>query len=292
MSRAVPRVDAVALESRASLLAKRSIKAEAKRSCIDLAIACMDLTSLEGRDTAGKVRALCARAAKPAPGVPRVAAVCVYPALVSEAAAALVATSVRVAAVATAFPDGLSSLDVKLRDAGEAVAAGAHEIDMVIDRGALLGGHDRRVHEEIAAVRAACGGAHLKVIIEAGELGSYVAVRRACDLALEAGADFLKTSTGKIGAGSTPALALLLCEAIREYARRTGRAAGLKLAGGIRTTKAALGYLAIVKETLGDPWLSPALFRLGASSLLDDLLLQRGKEVSGAYGALVYVARA
>jgi len=292
MSRAVPRVDAVALESRAALLAKRSIKAEAKRTGIELAIACMDLTSLEGRDTAGNVRALCARAAKPAPDAPSVAAVCVYPSLVPEAAAALAATSVRVAAVAAAFPSGLSSLEVKLRDAAEAVAAGAHEIDMVIDRGALLAGHDRRVREEIAAMRDACGGATLKVILEAGELGSYAAVRHACNLALEAGADFVKTSTGKIGAGSTPALALLLCEALREHGRRTGRAAGLKLAGGIRTTKAALGYLAIVKETLGDAWLTPALFRIGASGLLDDLLMQRDKEATGAYGALVYVARA
>jgi deoxyribose-phosphate aldolase len=292
MIRAPVRVEAVALEARAATLFRRSFKVEAKRVAIDLAIACLDLTTLEGKDTAGKVRGLCARAAAPAPGAPHAAAVCVYPTLVPDAAAALAGTGVKVASVAAAFPSGLSSLDVKLQETREAVAAGAQEIDMVIERGALLAGYDRRVREEIEAVRVACEGATLKVILEAGELGSYQMVRRACDIALAAGADFLKTSTGKIGISSTPPIALLMCEAIREHAQRSGRAVGLKLAGGVRTSKAALGYLALVKETLGDAWLAPARFRIGASSLLDDLVLQRAKEASGSYGGAVYVASA
>jgi deoxyribose-phosphate aldolase len=284
------RVDAVMLEARASILTKRSFKAAAKRSALELVVACMDLTTLEGKDTPGKVRGLCARGISPAPGVPSVAAICVYPALVPVAVRALAHSSVKVASVATAFPSGLSPLDVKLRETLEAVAAGADEIDMVIDRSAFLAGHYDAVAHEIAATREACAGATLKVILEVGELGSYAAVRRACDLALAAGADFLKTSTGKIGASSTPAVALLMCEAIREHARRTGREVGLKLAGGIRTSKSALGYVSIVHETLGNAWLVPERFRIGASSLLDDVLMQREKDASGNYAGASYVA--
>lgn len=280
------------LEARAALLAKRSFKTTAKQAGIELAVACIDLTTLEGKDTPGRVQALCARAASPAPGIRHVAAVCVYPSLVSVARAALLGTPVKVASVATAFPSGQASLAVKLADTRAALQDGADEVDMVLDRGAFLSGDYRRVVGEIEAVKAACGDAHLKVILETGELGSYAAMRLACDLALGAGADFIKTSTGKIALSATPATALLMAEAIRDHQRRTGVCAGLKLAGGIRTTKQALGYLAIVKETLGDEWLTPRRLRLGASALLDDLLMQRFKEESGAYAGLAYVASA
>lgn len=284
MQRTTVRIDAVAIETRALGLARRSLKAESKTAAIDLAIACMDLTTLEGRDTPATVRELCARGKSPAPGAPPVAAICVYPRLVRAANDALRESSVRVASVATAFPSGQSSLEVKLRETHDALADGAREIDMVIDRGALLAGRDDDVAREIASIRKACGDATLKVILEVGELGSYAMMRRACDLALANGADFLKTATGKIGVSSTPAIALVLCEAIAEHARGTGREVGIKLAGGIRTTKNAFAYVAIVNETLGDAWLRPERFRIGASSLLDDLLLQRTKLRTGAYG--------
>jgi deoxyribose-phosphate aldolase len=225
-------------------------------------------------------------------GAPSVAAICVYPNLVPAAVAGVAGSSVRVASVSTAFPSGLSSLDLKIRETHEALGSGAHEIDMVIDRGLFLSGRHDAVLEEIVAVKRACGSATLKVILEVGELGSYAAIRRACDLALAGGADFLKTATGKIGISSTPAIALVLCEAIRDHVRRGGRAVGLKLAGGIRTTKAALGYLALVNETLGPAWLVPERFRIGASSLLDDLLMQRATGVSGNYSAASYIATA
>jgi deoxyribose-phosphate aldolase len=292
MGRAPVRVDAVMLEARAAVLHKRSIKAASKLAGIDLAIACMDLTTLEGKDTEGKVRHLCARGIAPAPGVPSVAAICVYPTLVPIACEALAGSGVKVASVATAFPSGLSPLDLKLRETRGAVEAGADEIDMVIDRHAFLAGDHRAVVEEIVAVKRACGKAHLKVILEAGELGSYAAIRHACELALEGGADFLKTATGKIGISSTPPIALLMCEALRDHALRTGRYVGLKLAGGIRTTKDALGYVAVVNETLGGEWLRPELFRIGASSLLDDVLMQREKLTTGSYAGPAYVATA
>jgi deoxyribose-phosphate aldolase len=292
MPRVPVRIDAVMLEARAAELFKRSIKAESKEAALDLTVACMDLTTLEGKDTPGKVRQLCARAVVPAPGVPSVAAVCVYPNLVAVAREALVGSSVHLASVATAFPSGLSPLALKVDEVRAARDAGADEIDMVIDRSALLCGDESAVTREIVAVKAACGPAHLKVILEVGELGSYAMMRRACDLALDAGADFLKTSTGKIGVSSTPPIALLMCEAIREHYRRTGARVGLKLAGGIRTSKQALGYIAIVNETLGSRWLRPDLFRIGASSLLDDVLLQRLKGRSGNYAGLAYVASA
>jgi deoxyribose-phosphate aldolase len=280
------------LEARATVLTKRSIKTSAKLAGIDIAIACMDLTTLEGKDSPGKVRSICARAISPAPGVRSVAAVCVYPTLVPECVRALAGSAVLVASVATAFPSGLSPLDVKLRETREAVALGADEIDMVIDRGAFLAGREHEVFNEIVAVKEACGKATLKVILEVGELGSYIAIRRASDIAIEAGADFIKTSTGKIGISTTPGIALLMSEAIRDHYRSTGRVVGLKLAGGIKTTKSALGYLSLVKETLGDAWLHPDRFRIGASSLLDDLLMQREKELTGSYSGPAYVAMA
>jgi deoxyribose-phosphate aldolase len=284
-------VDAVMLEARAAGFAKRSIKNDAKLAAIDLAIRCIDLTTLEGRDSPGRVRSLCAKAAFPAPGAPRVAAVCVYPNLVATAKAALAGTGVKVASVATAFPSGLSSLDVKLRDTEAALEDGADEIDMVIDRGAFLAGDETKVVEEIAAVKALCGPVHVKAILETGELGSYDAIRRASDLALEAGADVIKTSTGKIGTSATLATALVMAQAIRDFQRRTGERRGLKVAGGVRNTKAAVAYLVLLDETLGAAWLSPDLFRIGASALLDDLLLQREKLATGRYGSLDYIAR-
>jgi len=286
-----PTVDAVMLEARASGFAKRSIKNEAKLAAIDLAIRCIDLTTLEGRDSPGRVRSLCAKALAPAPGAPQVAAVCVYPNLVAVAKDALRGSGIKVASVATAFPSGLSSLDVKLRDTEAALAAGADEIDMVIDRGAFLAGDEARVYGEIATVKQLCGEVHLKAILETGELGSYDAIRRASDIALEAGADVIKTSTGKIGTSATLPTALVMCEAIRDFARRTGERRGLKVAGGVRNTKAAIAYLVLIDETLGEPWLSPDLFRIGASALLDDLLLQRGKLATGRYGSLDYIAK-
>jgi deoxyribose-phosphate aldolase len=288
---ASPTVDAAMLESRAAGFTKRSIKNDAKLAAIDLAIRCIDLTTLEGRDSPGRVRSLCAKAAYPAPGAPRVAAVCVSPSLVAVAKDALRGTGVLVASVATAFPSGLSSLDVRLRDTEAALSAGADEIDMVIDRGAFLAGDEARVFAEIAAVKSLCGGVHLKAILETGELGSYDATRRASDLALEAGADVIKTSTGKIGTSATLATALVMAEAIRDFAHRTGERRGLKVAGGVRNTKAAIAYLVLLDETLGDPWLAPDLFRIGASALLDDLLLQREKLATGRYGSLDYVAK-
>ncbi|GAC1658587.1 MAG: deoxyribose-phosphate aldolase [Vulcanimicrobiaceae bacterium] len=281
-------VDAVWLETRAQSLSKRSIKSSAKVAGITLAIRCMDLTTLEGNDSAGRVRSLCAKAAFPAPRVPPVAAVCVYPNFVGVAKAALGNSGVKVASVATSFPSGLSSLAVKLADTQSAIESGADEIDMVIDRGELLAGNEDTVTYEIREVKRVFANIGLKVILETGELGSYDLIRRASDLALDAGADFIKTSTGKLGAGATFPTALVMCEAIREHARRTGRQAGIKVAGGVKTAKAALTYLVIVKEILGEAWLSPHLFRLGASSLLDDLLMQLEKEQTGSYAGPDY----
>jgi len=287
-------VDAVMLEARAAALTKRSIKASAKVAGLKLAISCVDLTTLEGKDSEGRVRSLCAKAVRPAPnlpGVPSVAAVCVYPNLVRVAKESLAGTSVKVASVATAFPSGLSSLEVKLADTQAAIDNGADEIDMVIDRGAFLSGKEQQVFDEIVAVKRVCGDVHLKVILETGELGTYDAIRRASDLALEAGADVIKTSTGKVGTNATFPTALLMCEAIRDFARRTGERRGLKVAGGVRNTKIALAYLVIVKETLGDAWLTPDLFRIGASSLLDDMLMQYEKELTGHYAGADYFSK-
>jgi deoxyribose-phosphate aldolase len=288
------RVDAVMLEQRATELSKRSIKTSAKLAGIDIAIRCTDLTTLEGKDSVGRVRSLCAKAITPRPGwsaIPSVAAVCVYPNLVAVAKEALAGSGVKVASVATAFPSGLVDLDVKLADTAQAIAAGADEIDMVIDRGAFLAGREGVVFNEIAAIKKLCGPVHLKVILETGELGSYEATRHASDLALDAGADFIKSSTGKVGTNATYPTALVMCEALRDFHRRTGERRGLKLAGGIRTTKQALTYLVIVNETLGQAWLTPEFFRLGASSLLDDLLMQMEKERTGHYAGIDYIPK-
>ncbi len=276
------------MEQRAATLATRSIKRQAKRQAIDLAISMIDLTTLEGADTPGRVRALCAKAIRPdpeRPDVPHVAAVCVYPDLAGLAVERLRGSGVAVAAVATAFPSGRSSLPVKLADTELAVDAGADEIDMVIDRGAFLAGDYRTVFDEIVAVKQACGGAHLKVILETGELSTYDNVRRAAWLALLAGGDVLKTSTGKISPASTLPVAHLLLQAVRDWHTRTGQRRGVKVSGGIRNTKDAIRYLVAVNEVAGPEWLTPELFRFGASSLLGDLLLQRRTQLEGNYAS-------
>jgi deoxyribose-phosphate aldolase len=288
----LPGVDQVGAERRAALLATRSIKTTAKRWAIDLAIRMVDLTTLEGADTPGKVRTLCAKARRPDPTDPQcppVAAVCLYPSMIATAAAALEGSPVRVASVATAFPSGQASLPVKIADTEDAVRAGATEIDMVINRGAFLAGRYREVFDEIVAVKTACGAAHLKVILETGELATYDNVRRASWLAMLAGADFIKTSTGKVSPAATPPVTLVMLEAVRDYAAATGRAVGVKAAGGIRTTKDAVRYLVLVNETVGDDWLTPERFRLGASTLLNDLLMQRIKMATGRYSGPDYV---
>jgi deoxyribose-phosphate aldolase len=284
--RRLPHVDRVGIEERAAVLGRRSIKTTAKQQGIRLAVSMIDLTTLEGADTPGKVRHLCAKAVVPAPELPEVpscAAVCVYPSLVGVAREALSGTGVRAASVATAFPSGQASLEVKLRDTEDAVAAGADEIDMVISREAFLAGDDHRVMEEIVRVKEACGDAHLKVIIETAELGSYDHVRHASMISMEAGADFVKTSTGKAATGATPGTVLVMLEAIRDYGDRSGRAVGMKAAGGVSNSKAALHMQVLVKETLGDEWLTPERFRIGASSLLNDLLMQYQKTETGRY---------
>lgn len=290
----VPRVDAVGVEERVAALAKRSIKKESKRAGIRLAISMIDLTTLEGKDSEGKVRQMCQKALHPLPGDPSVgpvAAVCVYPNLVPVARRALAGSPVHVASVATGFPSGLVPLELKLEETRRAVALGADEIDMVIDRGAFLSGEFAQVFDEIVRVKEACGPAHLKVILETGELGSYDAVRRASALAMAAGADFIKTSTGKIQPAATPQVVLVMLEAIRDFYLATGRRIGMKPAGGIRTTKQALHLLVMVKETLGDAWLTPDLFRIGASTLTNDLLLQLAKEATGSYQSEDYFSK-
>ena len=287
----LPGVDEVGAAGRAASLGTRSVKAASKAWAIDLAIRMVDLTTLEGMDSPGKVRAMCAKALRPDPtdpGAPPVAAVCVYGDLVA-AARSVVGDSVHVAAVATAFPSGRASLAVKLLDTRDAVAAGADEIDMVIDRGAFLSGEYQRVFDEIVAVKEVCGGAHLKVILETGELRTLDNVRRASWLAMLAGADFIKTSTGKVVPAATPPVALVMLEAVRDFEAMTGRLIGVKAAGGIRTSKDAIKYLVIVNETVGDRWLTPDLFRFGASTLLNDLLQQRQRMASGHYSGPDYV---
>ncbi|TDD95429.1 deoxyribose-phosphate aldolase [Actinomadura rubrisoli] len=287
----LPGVDQVGAEERAARLATRSIKTSAKAEAIDLAISMVDLTTLEGADTPGKVRALCAKAAHPDPSdpsVPRVAAVCVYPDRVDVAVRALEGTGIGVASVATAFPSGRAPLEAKLADTRAAVEAGASEIDMVIDRGAFLSGDYLKVFQEIVAVKDACGEAHLKVILETGELDTYDNVRRASWLAMRAGADFIKTSTGKISPAATPPVTLVMLEAVRDYRAATGRQVGVKPAGGIRTTKDAIRNLVLVNETAGPDWLTPRWFRLGASSVLNDLLMQRRKLTTGVYSGPDY----
>ena len=279
-------VDAVALEARAGELAKRSIKRESKIFALDLAIRMIDLTTLEGADTPGKVRALSTKAMHPDPGdpsIPSVAAVCVYPSLVAVARRTLSGSTVHVASVATAFPSGQAPLEVKLADVRAAVKAGADEIDMVIDRGAFLSGRIGQVYDEVVAVKEACGDAHLKVILETGELGTYDAVRRASLVAIAGGADFIKTSTGKVSPAATLPVTLCMLEVIRDVYDETGLVVGMKPAGGIRTAKQAIQYLCVLHETLGVDWLTPDRFRFGASSLLNDLLLQLRKQRTGIY---------
>lgn len=288
----LPGVDQVGADARAAALRTRSIKTTAKAWAIDLAIRMVDLTTLEGADTPGKVRALTAKARHPEPtdpSCPPVAAVCVYPSMVATAAAEVRGTGIHVASVATAFPSGQAPLAVKLDDTRAAVAAGADEIDMVINRGAYLAGRYLEVYEEIVAVKQACGDAHLKVILETGELGTYDNVRRASWLAMLAGADFIKTSTGKVQPAATPPVTLIMLEAVRDFHAATGRRVGVKPAGGIRTSKDAISYLVIVNETAGEAWLHPDWFRFGASTLLNDLLLQRQKLATGAYSGPDYV---
>ena len=285
----LPGVDEVGARARAETLATRSIKTDSKRQAIDLAITMIDLTTLEGQDTPGKVRAMCAKARQPGYGAPPVAAVCIYPDLVPEAVAGVAGSTVRVASVATSFPSGRAALDVKLADVKSAVAAGADEVDMVIDRGAFLTGRYGLVYEEIIAVRAACGDAHLKVILETGELSTLDNVRRASWLAMLAGADFIKTSTGKVTPAATLPVTLVMLEAVRDYLDFADRRVGVKPAGGIRTEKDAIRYLVLVNETAGEDWLDPRYFRIGASSLLNDLLMQRERMATGRYSGPDYM---
>jgi deoxyribose-phosphate aldolase len=287
----LPGVDQVGAEQRAAMLGTRSIKTTAKAQAIDLAIRMVDLTTLEGSDTPGKVRALCAKAVRPDPAdasCPSAAAICVYPAMIAGAAAALRGSKVHLASVATAFPSGQAPLAVKLADTRAAVADGADEIDMVISRGAFLSGRYAEVHDEIAAVKEACGPAHLKVILETGELATLDNVRRASWLAMLAGADFIKTSTGKIQPAATLPVTLVMLEAVRDFRAETGRIIGVKPAGGIRTAKDAIKYLVLVNETAGPDWLDPDRFRFGASTLLNDLLMQRTKLATGHYSGPDY----
>ncbi|MFE2324849.1 deoxyribose-phosphate aldolase [Streptomyces sp. NPDC059385] len=293
----LPGVDPVGLEARAASLGTRSIKTTAKAYAIDLAISMIDLTTLEGADTPGKVRALSAKAVNPDPTdrtTPMTAAVCVYPDMVATAKAALNGADVKVASVATAFPAGHAALPVKLADTRDAVVAGADEIDMVIDRGAFLAGRYLETYELIKAVKEACvredgSAARLKVIFETGELSTYDNIRRASWIGMLAGADFIKTSTGKVGVNATPANTLLMLEAVRDFREQTGIQIGVKPAGGIRTTKDAIKFLVLVNETVGEDWLSNHWFRFGASSLLNDLLMQRQKLSTGRYSGPDYV---
>ena len=279
-------VDQVGVEERVESLKKRSIKRESKLWALDLAVRMMDLTTLEGRDTEGKIRALCAKGIRPDPSdptIPSVAAICIYPAHITVAKEALAGSTVKIAAVSTGFPAGQTYRDVKLRETRQAAESGADEIDMVIDRAAFLEGDYRAVFDEIVAVKEACGSAHLKVILETGELETYDNVRRASILAMAAGADFIKTSTGKVTPAATLPVTLVMLEAIRDFNRRTGRIVGMKPAGGIRTAKEAIAYLVVLYETLGPRWMTPDLFRFGASSLLNDVLMQIRKERTGRY---------
>ncbi len=292
----LPGVDQVGAEARAATLGTRSIKTTAKSFAIDLAIRMVDLTTLEGQDTPGKVRALASKAMRPDPAdptCPSAAAVCVYPDMVATAKQTLGSSGVKVAAVATAFPSGRAALDIKLADTHDAVEAGADEIDMVIDRGAFLSGRYLQVFDEIVAVRRACSGqdgegAHLKVIFETGELQTYDNVRRASWLAMMAGAHFIKTSTGKIQPAATLPVTMVMLEAVRDFRDQTGQMIGVKPAGGIRTSKDAIKYLVLVNEVAGPDWLDPDWFRFGASTLLNDLLMQRTKMATGRYSGPDY----
>lgn len=291
---AAPPIDQIGVEERVSRFTKRSIKSSSKMAALKMAISMMDLTTLDAKDTPGKVRQLCNKAIRPDDSIadiPSVAAVCVYPNMVSIAKDALKGTKIQVAAVATAFPSGMSTRDVKIRETKFAVSEGADEIDMVISRGKFLAGEYNFVFDEIAAVKEACGKAHLKVILETGELGTLDRVRQASDLAMHAGADFIKTSTGKIQPAATLPVTLVMLEAIRDYYFNHGKMIGMKPAGGISTAKLALQYLVMVHETLGDAWLSPDYFRFGASSLANDVLMQIRKQSTGIYQSEDYFTK-
>ncbi len=284
-------IDQIMAEERAASFTKRSIKAGAKLAGLKMIVSMMDLTTLEGKDTPGKVAYLCRKAIQPAEprfGVPSCAAVCVYPNLVRAAKTFVGSSGVKVASVATAFPSGAMPLRVKLQDTKAAISEGADEIDMVIDRGAFHAGEFSRVADEIAAVKEACGATHLKVILETGELVTYDNVRFASDLAMNAGADFIKTSTGKVQPAATLPVTLVMLEAIRDFFFATGRRIGMKPAGGIRTAKEALAYLVMLSETLGDDWLTPDLFRFGASTLANDVVMQIAKLTDGNYQSSDY----
>ena len=288
----VPSVDEVAAKERASRLATRSIKTDAKVEGLKRLIAMLDLTTLEGADTPGKVRSLCQKARQPDPDrdYPSVGAVCVYPPMVSVAREEVAGTDIRVASVASYFPSGQAALDERVEEVERVRDAGADEIDVVMNRNAFLSGEYERVHREISALAEASGDAHLKVILETGELEAYDAVRLASRIAMDAGADFIKTSTGKVKPAATMPVTLVMLEAIRDYHLDTGQKVGMKPAGGIRKAKPALRYLVMVKETLGDAWLTPERFRIGASSLLNDLLLQIEKERTGRYYSKRYLS--
>lgn len=292
---AVPNVDLVAIEARTQALAKRSLKKDAKVLGLKLAVAMTDLTTLAGADTPGKVESLCAKAIRPHPGrddIPHTAAVCVFPTMIRHAKRALEGSPVKVAAVSTYFPSGQAHMDVRVDETRRAVADGADEIDMVISRGAFLAGDFARVHDEIAITREACGDARLKVILETGELATLDNVRLASQVAIDAGAHFIKTSTGKVDPAATMPVTLVMLETIRDHYLKTGQRIAMKPAGGIRSAKEALAYLVMVAETLGDEWLDPHWFRFGASSLLNDLLLQLEKERTGRYQSPRYFSLA
>ncbi|NNF15833.1 MAG: deoxyribose-phosphate aldolase [Gammaproteobacteria bacterium] len=287
----VSRVDQVGVEERAARFCARSIKNESKQEALMMVLSMIDLTTLEGQDTPGKVTQLCHKARHlnaARPELPTVAAVCVYPTMVAVAKKALTGSNIHVASVATAFPSGMSTTKIKLEETRMAVAAGADEIDMVISRGAFLQGDTRFVFDEIAQVKEACGKAHLKVILETGELGTLDQVRRASVLAMHAGADFIKTSTGKVQPAATLPVTLVMLQAIRDYYHETGRMVGMKPAGGISKAKLAIHYLVMLRETLGNAWLTPVWFRFGASSLANDVLMQIEKQRTGVYQSLDY----
>ena len=289
-----PTVDQVGIEERVERFQKRSIKKASKVHALKLALSMIDLTTLEGADSPGKVRQLCAKAKHlhdALPELPHVAAVCVYPTLVRIAKEELKGAGVKVAAVATGFPSGQYPLSTKLEDTRFAVNEGADEIDMVISRGHLLAGDYGFVFDEIAAIKEACGNAHLKVILETGEIGTFDTIRKASDLAMHAGADFIKTSTGKVQPAATPQVTLVMLEAIRDFYYATGRKIGMKPAGGISTAKTALQYLVMLRETLGQDWLTPDLYRIGASRLANDILMQLAKEKTGVYQSGDYFSK-
>jgi deoxyribose-phosphate aldolase len=286
-----PHVDQVGIEERASRFTKRSIKNESKLNGLMLALNMIDLTTLEGKDTEGKVKQLCYKAQHlhdAYPGLPTVAAICVYPSMVKTAKAALGNSGIKVASVATAFPSGQAPRDVKIRDTKYAVQNGADEVDMVISRGKFLQGEYNFVFDEIAAIKEACGDARLKVILETGELVTYDKVRKASDIAMYAGADFIKTSTGKISPAATMPVTLVMLEAIRDFYYKTGKKIAMKPAGGISKSKLALHYLVMLNETLGEGWMNNEWFRFGASSLANDILMQLMKQKTGVYQSANY----